>query len=365
MKALFLATCVAAAPAMAIAASSQCSVSEFPEAKSVSSDASNADALLPIAIPVVSASRDPSPSAPAIPLALQHVVNAGATISPLGGYHSMTRFVARTGDQLMVLSVTPDEQAIVAGLMSDFSTADLARLAGPNLTEMGSFHGLRGMVVRSGAQFQVFYGTPDGERVIPGVMWDAAGKNLTREQVAPIAGSVPTVVIGDAPSAPTADAVDASAVRQTSADLAAVQTTIFGLAGDQTAARLWMFIDPLCSFSVRAMQQLQPFIASGKLQLAVIPLAVIDHETNGQSTVKALAMLSQPSAKMIPAWTTNSLNAPAVPNATRMLGTNMAVAQGIRLRGTPTLIWRNKDGSEGRSDGLPANLDAVIASLAK
>ena len=48
-----------------------------------------------------------------------------------------------------------------------------------------------------------------------------------------------------------------------------------------------------------------------------------------------------------------------------MLGTNMAVAQGIGLRGTPTLIWRNKDGSEGRSDGLPSNLDTIIASLAK
>ena len=252
MKALLLATCMAAAPVIAIAASSQCSVSEFPESKSVSIDTPKAQALPPIAVPDVSPHHDPSPSAPAIPLALRQVVNAGATINPLGDYHSMTRFVARTGDQLMVLSVTPDEQAIVAGLMSDFSMADLAELAGPNLTEMGSFHGLHGMVVRSGAQFQVFYATPDGERVIPGVMWDTAGKNLTREQVAPIAGLVPTVVIGDAPVAPGSDAVEAGAVRKTASDLAAVQTTTFGLTGEPTAARLWMFIDPLCSFSVRA-----------------------------------------------------------------------------------------------------------------
>lgn len=365
MKALLLATCMAASPVIALAASSQCGVSDFPETQPISTNSPKVGVIPATALPESPTASDPLPSVAATPLALQRVVNAGATISPLGDYHNMTRFVARTGDQLMVLSVTPDGQAIVAGLMSDFSTADLAKLAGASLTELGSFHGLRGMVVRSGSQFQVFYGTPDGERVIPGVMWDTAGKNLTREQVSSIAGLVPTVMIGDTPAVAGANAPDASGLREASSDLAAVQTTNFGLSGEPTAGRLWMFIDPLCSFSVRAMQQLQPYIASGRVQLAVIPLAVIDHETNGQSSVRALAMLSQPSAKMISAWTANGLNAPALPSATGMLGTNMAAAQSIRLRGTPTLIWRNKDGSEGRSDGLPANLDTVIASLAK
>ena len=45
-------------------------------------------------------------------------------------------------------------------------------------------------------QFQVFYMTPDKERLIPGVMWDAAGKNITRKQIADIPGAVPTVVVG-------------------------------------------------------------------------------------------------------------------------------------------------------------------------
>ncbi|MGI4796420.1 MAG: hypothetical protein ACRYG8_20650 [Janthinobacterium lividum] len=42
-----------------------------------------------------------------------------------------------------------------------------------------------------------------------------------------------------------------------------------------------MFIDPLCSFSVRAMQQLQPFVASGRVQLVMIPLAVLEHASIG------------------------------------------------------------------------------------
>jgi len=30
----------------------------------------------------------------------------------------------------------------------------------------------------------------------------------------------------------------------------------------------------------------------------------------------------------------------------------MAAAEQIRLRGTPTFLWRNRDGSEGRLDGI-------------
>jgi hypothetical protein len=102
MKAFLLATCMTAAPVIANAAGSQCSVSEFPETKSVLSDTIKAEALPPIAVPEASSPHNAFPSAPAVPLALQHVANAGATISPLGDYHSMSRFVARTGDQLMV-----------------------------------------------------------------------------------------------------------------------------------------------------------------------------------------------------------------------------------------------------------------------
>jgi len=87
----------------------------------------------------------------------------------MGDYHGLRRVIARTGDQFMLLSSTPDGQAVVAGLMSDLSAADLSQIAGGNLTELGMLHGLRGLLVKSGVQFQVFYATPDGQRVIPGV----------------------------------------------------------------------------------------------------------------------------------------------------------------------------------------------------
>jgi len=41
----------------------------------------------------------------------------------------------------------------------------------------------------------------------------------------------------------------------------------------------------------------------------------------------------------------------------------MAASEAIGLRGTPTVIWRKADGSQGRIDGLPEDWNAVIASM--
>jgi thiol:disulfide interchange protein DsbG len=43
----------------------------------------------------------------------------------------------------------------------------------------------------------------------------------------------------------------------------------------------------------------------------------------------------------------------------------MAVGGALHLRGTPTFIWRAADGSTGRADGIPPDLNAVIASIGK
>lgn len=358
MKALLLSSVIALSPGLTLAAGPNCAVTDEVQVGLPAQGKPSTAALIPVPTLPSGAKTLTARAVDLLPAALQHIAEAGATLSDLADYHGMRRVVARTGSEFMILSVAPDGQAIVAGLMSDLSAADLVTVAGSNLTDIGTDHGLRGMLVRSGAQFQIFYSTPDDERVIPGVMWDVAGKNLTRQQIASIPGIVPTVSIGDSAVVSPQPAAPAP-------DLSIVQGTYFGTAGDPTAPRLWLFIDPLCSFSVRAMQQLQPYVANSQVQLAVIPLAVIDHETNGQSTTKALAMLSRPSGQMVAAWSGNDLRGPAAPEATERLRVNMAAAQSIRLEGTPTLIWRKSDGSEGRSDGLPADLNALISSLGK
>jgi hypothetical protein len=78
--------------------------------------------------------------------------------------------------------------------------AALKRIAanGATLIDLGTEHGLRTIFASNGNAFQVFYLAPDGHAVVGGVMWDDAGRNVTRDQVAPIQGTIPTVRIGPA-----------------------------------------------------------------------------------------------------------------------------------------------------------------------
>ncbi len=121
-----------------------------------------------------------------------------------------------------------------------------------------------------------------------------------------------------------------------------------------------MFIDPLCSFSVQAMEQLRPFIAAGKVQVAAIPLSFL----GPRSTAASRVMLSKGTEQMVNAWTTNALSGEADATSVAALQANMAVSEALALRGTPTFYWRKADGSEGRQEGLPNDIGAMIASIA-
>ena len=242
------------------------------------------------------------------------------------------------------------------------------RASGAQLYELGEIHGLRSIFADAGKSYMVFYLSPDGEVAIRGIAQDAAGKNLTRDQIAPIPGALPQVVLGSEPrSSPAAvpDVRPAAFHAPATSPLQVVQATIYGVDGNDDAPRLWVFVDPQCSFSRRAMQQLQSYVVSSRVQLAVIPVSLLDHEDQGLSTTRAEAMLSLPREQMVAAWAENRLTGPIEASAVTSLQANMLAADRIGLVGTPTFIWRKADGSEGRADGIPANLEAMVASASR
>jgi thiol:disulfide interchange protein DsbG len=286
---------------------------------------------------------------------VNHIAASGATLSDMGVSHGMHGVFARTGDQLMIFQVVSDGEAAVAGAITEISAAQLMAYARENVQDLGLEHGLRTLLVRSGPQFQVYYVTPDGERVIPGVMWDANGTNITRKQIASVPGAVSSVVVA-------ADPHKASSTQSVAA-LPLLEKTTAGSIGSTSAPHLWMLFDPQCVYSVRAFQMLQPYIASGRLRISVVPLSVLDYEDHGASTKAALALLSMPPENIVTAWQMRELNGVVSAAAGALLRTNMAIADAIHLTGTPTFVWRKADGSEGRFDGLPANADALLASV--
>ena len=124
-----------------------------------------------------------------------------------------------------------------------------------------------------------------------------------------------------------------------------------------------MLVDPRCIYSVRTLLMLRPYVAGGRLQVSVVPVSVLDHEDEGQSTRSALALLSKPADQLVSAWQAGSVNDAPTSEAAERLRANMAIAQAIGLKGTPAFIWRKRDGTEGRIDGIPVNMDALVSSV--
>jgi thiol:disulfide interchange protein DsbG len=290
--------------------------------------------------------------------ALAHVAGAGAHLSEIGFAHGMRTVVARNGDQFMIFEVTPDGESVVSGMVMDMTVDQLLAVGGKDATELASAHGLRTLYLRNGTHFQVFYATPDGQRVIPGVLWDAKGTDLTRAQLASVPGAIPTITIGKG-----ADRADGHENAAQKSPLQLAAATTYGSAGNLHAPQLWMFIDPQCSFSVRAMQQLRSYVENGRVKLNVIPLTLLDHEDSGLSTRNAIRLVAAPADRMVAAWASGETPAGSSADGETKLRTNMTVADAIGLRGTPTFLWRKADGTEGRVDGIPNDIAAMIASI--
>jgi thiol:disulfide interchange protein DsbG len=256
----------------------------------------------------------------------------------------------------------------------------LARIAsaGAQIYALGESHGLEAVFARSGSHFQVFYITPDGQAEIGGIMWDASGKDVTLDAVRDIPGVVPTVTIGNtsgqavtnrviyqpgAPQqAPSGAGTRAGSSTSAPAVIEALNASIHGSVGPKDAPHLYMLIDPMCSFSIRAMQGLVPYVNAGKIELTVIPLSVLDYEDQGASTTKAEIMVSQPPAEMVADWM-QGLPEAAGQGASQLLSSNMALAQALGLKGTPTFVWQGEDGSLNRMDGMPPDIGVMVASI--
>lgn len=343
-------------PSVAAGPSSTPSNPAWPATPAVAEPSRRAANIGPIGTALASADIKASP-------ALTHIAAAGASLFDLGQSHGLHTVYARNGSQVMVFAVAPDGQATVAGLMTDLSVEQLQAIGGKNITELPVQHGLRALFLHNGPQFQVFYATQDDERLIPGVMWDSGGKDLTRDLVASIPGTVPTVAIGDdTPLGAMPASAPSPAIAHPSL-LAIARGTTHGSIGNASAPELWMFVDPQCSFSVQAMQQLAPSIASGKIHLNLIPLSYLDREDNGMSTRAALNLVSMPSNQLVAAWKAGRTTGTPPADALAKLQANMAAASAMQLRGTPTFIWRKADGTAGRLDGIPSDMNALLASV--
>lgn len=265
------------------------------------------------------------------------------------------------------------------------STAEIARIPaltriaknGATLLDLGSDDGIRTVFAYLGDNMEVFHVSPSGRyavrsgRLLDMAEADPTRRDLTMRRASIIPGVLPSVDMrGQTGAQEAASAAPASQAPDGNAVLAQLEQADYGVAGRADAPRIYAFIDPLCSFSVRLMEALRPHIAAGRIQVAMLPIALIDHETNGRSTPAAETMLSRPSGEMDAAWK-GLIEAVrgrrpdlfAVNDEGRArLARNKALATSLQVQATPTLVWRQADGAPRAQMG-GQDLDQVIASL--
>lgn len=360
MRHLLLATTLLLSPVAAVAASGPtCAVPPSPQeaAAILKSQGAGSNATTPTVPvpPVVDPQQQAARLAPESPPHAAPGPIAASVASPAVPPPAPAAQVPAVGAQA---TTRPEPPALTASEIASVPALQRIASAGATLLDLGMEHGMRTVFAKNSNAFQVFYIAPDGQAMVGGIMWDQAGQDVTREQVKSIPGVVPTVRLGagSKTSPAAAEGSDAS-------PLALVQKTTYGTVGSPDAPHLWMFIDPFCAYSVRAMQQLQPYVQAGKVRLSVIPISVLDYEDHGLSTPAAKIMVGEPPDQMVADWTSGSLKGTPPANAPALLQRNMEVAAALHLKGTPTLIWRESDGASGRADGVPPDFNAVIASI--
>lgn len=278
------------------------------------------------------------------------------------------------GPLLHPTPIVPTPRLIPAGEIAASPALRRITSTGAKVYEIGNRvmnHGLQGVYAVNGDIFRVFYLTPDGQALIGGVLWEQDGHNVTRDTIAPIKGAIPTVTITGGKAAGSQAGTPVNAPALSPEQVKRVAQANMGLDGQDGLPRLTMVIDPLCPWSIRAFNTLEPFVARGQIQLALLPIAINDHENSNASTPAATALLSVVPHDMPAAWQKIidlhhvADDMPRTDEAALHLQQNMAVANAIGVPGTPTFIWRDKAGVSHVTEGFPGDVEQLIRELGR
>jgi thiol:disulfide interchange protein DsbG len=203
---------------------------------------------------------------------------------------------------------------------------------------VGSFDapdGLRGYAAQYQNRGMTLYLTADGKHVLVGSLFDAQGKDLSREPLQKLV------------YAPMAKEVWAK-----------MEKTNWIADGKANAPRtVYLFSDPNCPYCNMFWEQARPWVDSGKVQLRHIMVGIIREDSPGKSA--ALLSAKDPEKtlhtheKAGPASTLKALDKiPAEIQA--KLDSNMALMEELGLSATPAIFYMDKDGELQQQQGAPS-----------
>lgn len=202
---------------------------------------------------------------------------------------------------------------------------------------LGSFDapdGLRGYAAEYQNQGMALYLTPDGKHVLTGHLFDAQGKDLSREPLERLV------------YAPLAKEMWQK-----------MEQSAWIADGRADAPRVvYLFSDPNCPYCTMFWQQARPWVESGKVQLRHIMVGIIREDSEAKS---AALLASKDPQKALheheQAGKASTLKPLAkIPAAVRkQLAGNMELMESMGAAATPAIFYLNAEGRMQQQQGAP------------
>lgn len=213
---------------------------------------------------------------------------------------------------------------------------------------MGRFDapgGLKGYAARYNGQGLALYLTADGEHVLTGTLFDAAGKDLTR---APL---------------------DRLVYQPLGQEMwRKLQDSAWIADGDAKASRvLYVFSDPNCPYCHRFWQQARPWVEGGRVQLRHVVVGMLSPDSLGKAA--ALLAAGDPQAALGAhesagrASTLKPLG--EIPDEIAdKLRANLELMAEMGASATPAIYYMDVKGRLQRQQGVPRAMEPVMGSPA-
>lgn len=282
-------------------------------------------------------------------------------------YFKRGAMIAATGAMLFVSGVSvAQQQESVPELPDPLKT--LAS-SGAQMRYLGKESGLDGWVAIKNGQEQYFYVLPDGQGFLSGVLFDKDGKVITVNQVARLRkDGKDTDVLDTLASDTPIDRAEAENKAKKYEFMTPSEQLFFDVEnsnwlplGQAGTPVFYALIDPQCPHCHDMMASLKDKIDSGKVQVRIIPVGRTE-----QSKAQAAFLMAAPD----PAgtwWRHMNGDADALPakQGINIQGVerNMLLMQTWKFQGTPTVVYRAKDGTVKIITSKPKDIDALINDL--
>ena len=237
---------------------------------------------------------------------------------------------------------------------------------------LGERHGMQGWVTIFQGQEQYYYVTPDGKGFLMGLLFDEDGTMATVQQVRDLQSQSGEVLDFLAADKQPTDQDLTQAIRETNEAFeyktpaermfADVENSNWVKFGADSAPVIYSFMDPQCPHCHEFMKDMKgSYIEKGLVQVRMIPVGFRE-----ETLAQAAFLLAAPNPQE--RWynhlngDTNALPA-KTGTSTQGIQKNLALMQAWKFSVTPMTVYRGKDGKVKIIRGRAGNMADILADL--